>query len=69
MPFIQRERPAIKRPALGLTPSSEPTLASTSNNDLFLEFMRTYIERIKDQAPMTANAKVREDALDKSLKP
>ncbi len=31
--------------------------------------MRTYIERVRDQAPEAPNAKVREEVLDKPLKP
>ena len=48
MPPIHYKRPAIKPPAPSLAPA--PTSMAPPNNDLFQEFMRTYIKRVQDQA-------------------
>ena len=44
----------------------ELTFASTPNKNFFKKFMRTCIEKDRDQA---SNAKVRENALDRPFKP
>ncbi len=68
-------RPAIRRPALGSEapargPASAPTPMAPPN-DLFQEFMRTYIEKVQDQAPAAPAALIAEagDDTDRPLKP
>ncbi len=54
MPPAHQKRLAIRHPAPGpISPGPEPApaLAPTTNNDLFQEFMRTCIEKVRDQAP------------------
>ena len=55
MPLIRHGRPAIrpltlglKAPALGLAPALAPM--ALSNKNFFQKFIRTYIERVRDQA-------------------
>ncbi len=51
MPPARRGRPALRRLAQGLAlPGLElaPASAPAPNNDLFQEFMRTCIERVRD---------------------
>ena len=56
--------------ALGPAPLSlEPAPALALNNDLFQEFMRTCIKKVRDQVFIAPNTKIREDILDKLLKP
>ncbi len=70
MPPISRERPAIGL----LTPDPVPALASTPvalPNNLFQEFMRTYIKKVQDQAlaaPAVLAVEAR-DNIDRPLKP
>ncbi len=49
MPLICRGRPAIRPPAPGPVSAPTPTPMAPSN-DLFREFMRTCIEKVRDQA-------------------
>ncbi len=79
MPPIYQGRPAIRHPALrleapalGLVYAPAPTPTPTPNIDLFQEFMRTYIEKVRAQAPMVPAApapdvKARDDT-DRPLK-
>ncbi len=69
MPPVRRGRPAIRAPSPG--PEPAPTPAPTPNNDIFQEFMRTCIERVRDQAPAAPAAPVVEarDNTDRPLKP
>ncbi len=74
MPPARRRRPAIRRPALGPeapAPGPVPALAPAlvPNNDLFQEFMRTCIERVRAQAPATPAAPVPEKARDDTDRP
>ncbi len=70
----RRGRPAIRRPApgpasLGPEPTSAP--APSPNNDFFQEFMRTCIEKVRNQAPTVSAvpaAEARNDT-DRPLKP
>ena len=74
--MLLRKRPAIKYLTFDPTsgpeasvPGPAPAPAPAPNNDFFQEFMRTYIERVQNQAPIAPNAEAREDALDRPLKP
>ncbi len=74
MPPVRQGRPAIRRPALGLeapapgpVPAPAPTPAPALN-DRFQEFMRTCIEKVRDQAPAAPATEVRDDT-DRPLKP
>ncbi len=73
MPPARRGRPAIRRPALGSEASAPaPTPAPAPNNDLFQEFMRTFMERTQaPAAPATPAALAAEakDDTDRPLKP
>lgn len=76
MPPARRERSIFRCPIISpasdpLPPSLEPTFALVAlpNNNLFQEFMRTCIKRVRDQVPVTLSAKARKEALDRSLKP
>ncbi len=78
MPPARRGRLAIGRPALGSeapapgpVPAPAPAPAPVPNNDLFQEFMRTCIERVRDQAPAAPAAPAAEtkDKTDRLLKP
>ncbi len=51
MPPVCHEKPAIRAPALGHAPALAPV---TPLNDLFQEFMRSFMERT--QAPMALAA-------------
>lgn len=77
MPSIYCERLALRHltlnsALLGLKPflDPEPTSAPTvlPNNDLFQEFMQTYIEKVRDQALAALTAKTR-DNFNRSFKP
>ncbi len=76
MPLARYERPALRRPTQGVVspdPESAPTPTSTPNNDLFQEFIRTCIKKVRDQAltvpviPVAPAAKVRNN-IDSLLK-
>ncbi len=74
MPLTPRGRPALRYPTLSPTqgPTSlglEPAPSSARINNLFQEFMRTYIIEVKDQAPVALNVEAGKEVLDKSLKP
>ncbi len=80
MPPVRRERPAIRRPALGpkapalgSVPVPAPAPALALNNDLFQEFMRTCIEKVQAQASAAPAAPAPDveakDDTDKPLKP
>ncbi len=63
MPPVCRVRPAIGPPASGPVPAPAPAPMAPPN-DLIQEFMRTYIKKIRDQAPtalVTLAAKARDD--------
>ncbi len=77
MPPVCCKMPALRRPAQGLASSGRepaPALAPAPNNDLFQEFIQTYIEKVRDQAPTALAAlaapatEVKNDA-DRLLKP
>ncbi len=76
MPPAHRGRPAIRRLALSsevlaLSPVPAPALAPLAPpNDLFQEFMRTCIEKVRDQAPtaLAAPAAEARDDTDRPLK-
>ncbi len=70
MPPVRRGKPAIGPSALGPVPA--PASAPVAlPNDLFQEFMRTCIERVRDQAPAAPAAPAAEarDDIDRPLKP
>ncbi len=77
MPPTCRGKPAIRHPAPNPTPlGPEPASASTPapNHDFFQEFIRTYIEKVRDQALATptiliASDKEASDNTDRSFKP
>ncbi len=77
MPPADRGRPALRRPAQGSafpSPEPAPVPAPAPNNDLFQEFMRTCIKRVRDQAPaapaaQAAPAAEARDDTDRPLKP
>ncbi len=78
MPPACRGRPAIRRPALGPEapapgPALAPAPAPTPNNDLFQEFIRTCIEKVRAQAPAALTAPAPDvkarDGTDRPLKP
>ncbi len=50
MPPVRRGRPALGPPAPSPVPAPAPAPVAPPN-DLFQEFMRTCIERVRDQAP------------------
>ncbi len=70
MPPARRQRSAIRRLALGPVAASAPAPVAPPN-DLFQEFMRTCIERVRDQAPVAQAAPAAEarDDTDRPLKP
>ncbi len=74
MPPVRRGKPAIRSSILGpasLSPEPAPTPTPVPNNNLFQEFMRTCIKRVRDQAPaaLAAPAAEAKDDSDKLLKP
>ncbi len=74
MPPARQVRSVMRRHAPGpASPGPEPasTPAPTPNNDLFQEFMRTCIEKVRDQAPAAPVVPVAEarDNTDRPLKP
>ncbi len=73
---IRHRRPALRRSAL--TPTQRPTslgsesaLVPVPNNDLFQEFMRTSIEKVRGQtlAALATPATEARDDTDRLLKP
>ncbi len=74
MPPARYRRPALRRPAQGpasLGPEPAPAPAPISNNELVQEFIRTYIEKVRDQAPASLAASIPEakDNTNRPLKP
>ncbi len=67
MPFVCRGWPAIGPPAPGSVPAPAPDPVAPPNN-LFQEFMRTYIAKIRDQTLAAPATEVR-DNIDRLLKP
>ncbi len=74
MPPTRRGKPAIRRPALSLEapapgPAPAPAPAPAPNNDLFQEFMRTFMERTQAPAAQAAPAAPAAEARDDTDRP